>query len=80
MERILSHSGDPKRLRPLDFLVHWQGLDNRENLWIPWKELRNNPILHKYLRDNNLKAFISLMNNMSNKVSNMKTWSVKLII
>ena len=56
VESILSHSGDPKRLSSLDFLVHWRGLDDKENLWLPWKELRNNPILHQYLRNNGMAA------------------------
>ena len=55
---ILRHSGDPKRISTLDFLVRWQGFDDKENLWVPWKELRNNPILHQYLRDHGMKTKI----------------------
>ena len=36
----------------------WEGLDDKENLWLPWKELRNNPILHRYLQSQGLRALI----------------------
>ena len=58
VERILEHHGNIKRVSELDFLVKWSGLDDERNLWLPWKELRNNPALHSYLRENNLSKLI----------------------
>ena len=49
VESVLAHAGDPKLKSQMDFLVKWQGYGNDENLWLPWKELRNNPKLHEYL-------------------------------
>ena len=58
VQEILRHSGDLKKTSTLDFLVRWQGLEDKENLWLPWKELRNNPILHQYLRDHGMQSKI----------------------
>jgi hypothetical protein len=58
IESIINHQGNPKRLRTLDFLVRWKNCDPMYDRWIPWKELRNNPILHQYLLNNNLKSII----------------------
>jgi hypothetical protein len=56
VEEILEHSGDIKKLSTLDFKVKWIGWDTPN--WLPWKELRNNPILHAYLRKQNLRKLI----------------------
>ena len=58
IESILQHLGDPKKKSTLDFLVHWKGYDTNEDLWLPWKELRLNPILHEYLKANKMKHLI----------------------
>jgi len=42
----------------LEFKVRWLGYPPEEDLWLPWKELRNNPKLHKYLADNGLDKLI----------------------
>ena len=43
----------------MEFLVRWKNLTNNYDRYIPWKELRNNPELHKYLFNNkNLKHLI----------------------
>ena len=54
VERILEHQGDVKNKESLDFLVKYEGLDDTYNNWQPYKELKTNPILHKYLEDNKL--------------------------
>jgi len=59
VEAIIKHNGD-KNGKPsdLDFLVKWVGLDDSHNLWLPWKELSNNPLLHAYLRDNGMSRLV----------------------
>ena len=58
VEKILSHSGNTKRVSELDFLVKWLNVPESGNLWLPWNELRNNPVLHQYLTEQNLTKLI----------------------
>jgi hypothetical protein len=59
VEGIVDHHGDPAESKTTwDFLVRWKGYPPEEDTWLPWKELRNNPSLHKYLHENNLDRFI----------------------
>ena len=58
VEKIIRHTGDPKRKSSMDFLVRWLGYDDSEDLWLPWSALRNNVALHTYLRDNNMEKLI----------------------
>ena len=58
VESILAHQGDPRRKSSLDFLVRWTGFDESEDLWLPWSALRDNVILHQYLRDNGMAKLI----------------------
>lgn len=58
VDRILEHSGSPSRKSDMDFLVRWSGYDESHDMWIPWKELRLNPALHTYLRENNMASII----------------------
>jgi hypothetical protein len=58
VEAILDHAGDTNKKSTLDFLVRWTGLDDSYNRWLPWKELRKNPILHRYLTDKGLERLI----------------------
>ena len=58
VERIVTHQGDPTRKSSLDFMVKWVGYDDAENLWLPWSELRNNPILHEYLRNKGMSNLV----------------------
>jgi len=58
IERVLEHTGDPKRKSSLDFLVKWLGYDDSHNLWIPWKEARLNAKVHEYLRNEGLERLI----------------------
>jgi transposase InsO family protein len=41
--------GNPKRRKTLQFLVEWEGYDERT--WEPWSHLRHNTVLHQYLRN-----------------------------
>jgi hypothetical protein len=58
IDKIISHIGDVKKLKTLEFLVHWKDCDDIYNRWIPWNELRNNPALHNYLAAAGLKILI----------------------
>jgi hypothetical protein len=58
VEAILDHAGDVSKKSSLDFLVKWSGLDDSYNRWLPWKELRRNPILHRYLSSRGLGRWI----------------------
>jgi hypothetical protein len=58
VEKILQHVGDIKKISTLDFQVRWLGQPPERDLWLPWKELRNNPILHQYLMDNGMHKLI----------------------
>jgi transposase InsO family protein len=58
IEAILDHSGEKQNKTEMDFLVRWKGESDENNLWMPWKDVRRNPILHQYLRDNKMKSII----------------------
>ena len=58
VDAILAHIRDPKRKSTMDFVVCWTGYTDSENLWLPWTELRLNPKLHQYLRDNGMERLI----------------------
>jgi hypothetical protein len=49
VESIHAHAGDPRRYGSMDFLVRWAGYGPEDDMYIPWAELRNNPVLHEYL-------------------------------
>ena len=58
VEAIIEHEGDRKRLSTLFFKTRWLGYDESHDLWLPWKELRDNTQLHQYLRENGLASLI----------------------
>jgi len=59
VEKIVDHIGDKSVMKSQwEFKVRWLGYPPEEDLWLPWKELRNNPKLHKYLADNGLDKLI----------------------
>lgn len=65
VEKILEHTGDPKRRSTLEFKVRWQGYSDEHDSWEPWKNLRLVDKLHDYLRENNLSKLIPIMDNDS---------------
>ena len=58
IERILEHYGDIKKRTTLDFKVRWEGQPASNDLWLSYKELRDNEQLHVYLRANGLSSLI----------------------
>jgi len=58
IERILDHSGDVKRRSTLEFKVRWEGQPASNDLWLEYKELRDNEFLHVYLRENGMSHLI----------------------
>jgi len=58
IDKVLKHTGDPKDKTNMDFYVSWVNAPDSANLWLPWKEIRNNIQLHEYLRNNNMTSLI----------------------
>jgi len=58
VESILEHSGNRTEKREMEFKVRWLGEPKENDLWLPWKSLKDNPALHKYLSENKLKSLI----------------------
>ena len=59
VESIVDHNGTLDQSKTAwDFKVRWKGYPPEEDLWLPWKELRNNPKLHKYLYDHGYERLI----------------------
>ena len=48
---VLSHSGDFSELGAMDFECSLEGIE--DHLWFPWSEVKDNPLLHEYLRSIN---------------------------
>jgi hypothetical protein len=54
VESVLAHRGAKKltrrtRLTNLQFLVKWQGFDDKSNSWEPWKGMKDVAATHEYL-------------------------------
>jgi transposase InsO family protein len=60
VEEVKRHRGDPKYKSRLQFLIKWAGYDDSENTWVPWSDVRNNAIVHRYLRARRLERLIPL--------------------
>ena len=56
VEAIHEHKGTPAKRTLMTFFVKWQGYD--ELSWEPWENLKNNAILHNYLRIHKLERLI----------------------
>ena len=51
-------SGNPTKLKTLQFHVKWRGFDESYNTWEPWKNLRETEKLHRYLISKGLHKLI----------------------
>ena len=58
VEKVLSHTGDFKRKNTVQFLVKWEGYDDRFNSNVSWHDLRNNELMHTYLKNINRSSLI----------------------
>jgi Chromo (CHRromatin Organisation MOdifier) domain len=59
VDRIMEHVGETKGPKgELYFRVRWKGLTEKEDTWLPWRELLHNTILHEYLRKNKMASII----------------------
>jgi hypothetical protein len=58
--RIIDHEGDELLKSTLSFRCRWEGFeeDAEKDRWIPYRELRDNPKLHEYLRSKELIKLI----------------------
>jgi transposase InsO family protein len=71
VEKIISHvplKDNYKGVKrsELEFRVRWLNLPEENDRYLPYKELRNNPALHKYLRENNMKTYIPIEHKNAN--------------
>ena len=58
VDHIIKHWGNPKRKSNMQFLVRWANSNETDDQWLPWKDLRTNSALHKYLQEQNLAKLI----------------------
>ena len=58
VEEILAHRGNIQRKTSLEFLVRWLGYELEDNTYEPWNNLKDNSILHDYLRKHNLAKLL----------------------
>ena len=58
VDEILEHTGSPKKRQNMMFKVKWKGFD--DPTWVPWDNVKNNNVLHQYLRHNNLQRLIPI--------------------
>ena len=57
---IVEHTPLNERMKSrLDFRVRWEGFEEKDDLWLPFSALRDNPSLHRYLWDNGMKQHIN---------------------
>jgi transposase InsO family protein len=60
VDSILEHAGDKKLRSQLDFKVRWANLGPEDDLWLPYKELRDNDKLHAYLLANDMGNLVPI--------------------
>jgi hypothetical protein len=58
VDHIVKHWGNPKKKSNMQFLVRWASSNENEDQWLPWKDLRGNIALHKYLHERGLDKLI----------------------
>ena len=58
VEAILDFRGDKTRRSGLEFLVQWAGYGPEHNSWEPFSGLRDNDILHEFLRTHRMRSLI----------------------
>ena len=69
VEQILEHVGEKSGPKgELYFKVRWKGLTEREDTWLPWRDLLHNTILHAYLREHKMGSLIPRSKKTSSKI------------
>jgi hypothetical protein len=58
VERIMGHTGSPKKKLDMQFHVRWVGYEPEADTWEPYKNVRTTSALHQYLIDNRLDKLI----------------------
>jgi hypothetical protein len=49
IDKIIDHSGTPSRKYAMDFLVRWLGFDESEDLWVPFKSVKDTSAFQDYI-------------------------------
>jgi hypothetical protein len=78
VQRILAYAGDLNEKKTLDFLVKWEGLSDEYNLWLPWKELKDNEKLHQFCENHSDEAVKKLIKRSRKFEETVKDISNKL--
>jgi len=52
IEKIIQHTGNPRKKLSMDFKVRWAGYGPDDDLWLPWSEIRGTEALREYLQGN----------------------------
>ena len=50
VEKVLGYTGDPKKRKTLEFLIHWKGHTEQEATWQPWANVRLTDRVIDYLK------------------------------
>jgi hypothetical protein len=51
VEKIVKHDGEWTKRSEMGFLVKWAGFSEERNTWVKWEDIKLNPTLHEYMRD-----------------------------
>jgi transposase InsO family protein len=60
VESVVEHEDTEGKnhIKDFNFFIKWKGKDENFNAWLPWKELRQNSIVHEYMKRNGLSSKI----------------------
>jgi hypothetical protein len=52
VEQIIDHQGSIKKRNAMKFRIRWQGYDESEDTWLPWKDIKDLIALDNYILSN----------------------------
>jgi hypothetical protein len=58
VDRVLNHTGQDRKVSTYKFLIRWKGYDDSHNTWEQWENVRNNLVVHQYLKEHKLASLI----------------------